>query len=162
MVLLGKLALSTNAFLVDTDTMQLETEAITTATTIGQSMLEKITVRQYDNNCPPGIDTLHASSLVAPQFLGIDAGETSDEDTTFSDIDDFKGFVDSVATPRFGMYYLTCRVYYANESSPYDSVYTATMLKRIDVVVSNSFMTNPSDPLKIPGPVTVSRYFAYK
>jgi hypothetical protein len=161
MVLLGKLALSTNAFLADTDTLQLESEAVTTATTIGQSAIEKILVRGFDHNYPGDNDTVTTAMFVSPGSLGRDAGEMAGCDTTFNDIDDFMGFTDSVSTPRLGTYYVTCSVYYVRESSPYDSVGTATFLKRVDVSVTSSYMINPNDPLKLPVPIKVSRTIAY-
>ncbi len=161
MVLLGKLAISTNTFVTDTDTMQLQMEAVTTATSLGQSVLEKISVRGYDHNFPGGNDTVTALSFVPAAALGVDAGEVAGRDTTFNDVDDFKGFTDSVDTPRFGKFYVTCDVYYANETPPYDSTGTRTFLKRIDVSIRNVFMVDPDDPLKLPVPITVSRYIAY-
>lgn len=161
MVLLAKLALTTNSFLNDTDTLQLQSEAVTTATSIGQSMIEKISVRGYDQNFPGGDPTVLSASFVSSNSLGIDFGETVGRDTTFNDIDDFKGFKDSVSTPRFGKYYMICRVYYVRETAPYDSIGSPSFLKRVDVSVTNSFLLDPNDPLKLSIPVAVSRYVAY-
>lgn len=161
LVLLGKLALSTNAFLGDSEVMQSQSEVITTASTIGQSTLEKIVVRGYDHNFPGDNDTVTTGSLVFASNLGVDAGEVAGKDTTFNDLDDFKGFSDSLVTPRFGKFFISCKVYYTNEASPYDSTGSRTFLKRVDVTVNNSYMVNPNDPLKLSAPITVSRYVAY-
>lgn len=161
LVLLGRLALSTNAFLGDNEVIQLQSEVITTATTIGQSTLEKIIVRGFDHNFPGNNDTVTASSFVLASNLGVDAGEIAGRDTTFNDLDDFKGFKDSIDTPRFGKFYIACKVYYTNETSPYDSTGNRSFLKRVDVTVDNKFMVNPNDPLKLAAPLTVSRYVAY-
>lgn len=162
MVLLGKLALSTNYFLADTDTLLLQAEAVSTATTIGQSTIEKIVVRGYDHNYPGDDDSVTVDMFVLPSQLGLDAGEIAGRDTMFNDIDDFKGFVDSVNTPRFGKFYVSTSVYYARETAPYDSINAKSFLKRVDVRVTNNYMINPDDPLKLQVPVTVSRYIAYK
>lgn len=162
MILLGKLALSTNSFFADSDTLQLQAEAVSTATTIGQSTIEKIVVRGYDHNYPGDDDTVDVSEFVLPGQLGRDTGELAGRDTMFNDIDDFRGFVDSVDTPRFGKFYISTSVYYTRETAPYDSINAQSFLKRIDVRVTNNYMIDPNDPLKLKVPVTVSRYIAYK
>lgn len=161
MVLLGKLALSTNTFFADNEVVLLEAEAVTTATSIGQSVLEKINVRQFDNNYPNGIDTLSSSLFVPAMSLGRDAGEPAGKDTTFNDIDDFDGFRDSVTTPRFGKFYVDCRVMYVAEVSPFDSSGVQTYLKKVNVTVTNSYLVDPANPLKLSVPLTVSRLIAY-
>jgi hypothetical protein len=161
LVLLGKLALSTNAFIADAETSQFEDETVATATSIGQGMLEKICVRGFDQNWPGGVDTITTAHLVSPLSLGVDAGENAVRDTTFNDVDDFRNYKDSVNTPRFGKFYVSCRVYYVRETAPYDSIAAKSFLKRVDVSMTNNFMTNPNDPLKLPVPLVVSRYVAY-
>jgi hypothetical protein len=161
MVLLGKLALSTNAFFADNEVVLHEAEAITTATSIGQSVLEKISVRQFDNNYPNGNDTLSSALFVPAVSLGRDAGELAGKDTMFNDIDDFKGFHDSVLTPRFGKFYMDCKVCYVSESSPFDSSGVQTYLKKVEVTVTNSYLVDPTNPLKLSVPLTVSRLIAY-
>ena len=160
LILLAKLTLTTNSMILDSETIQSESEAVTTAVGIGQGMLEKISVRGFDDNYP-GEDSVDVSLLVPPLSLGPDAGELATADTSFNDIDDFRGFRYSVTTPRFGKYLMTCRVYYVQETAPFDSVGSRTFLKRVDISVTNSYMTNPLDPLKLPVPMVVSRYFGY-
>lgn len=161
LVLLAKLSLSTNTFLGDMETSQYQDETMATATSIGQGMLERICVRGFDQNWPGGVDTITTAQLVSPFSLGVDAGESALHDTTFNDIDDFRNYKDSVITPRFGKFYLSCRVYYTRETAPYDSIGVRSFLKRIDVSVTNAFMINPNDPLKLPVPLVVSRYVTY-
>ena len=161
LVLLAKLSLSTNVFLGDTETSQYQDETIATATSIGQGMLERICVRGFDQNWPGGVDTITTAQLVSPFSLGVDAGENAAHDTTFNDIDDFRNYRDSVVTPRFGKFHVRCGVYYVRETAPYDSIAARSFLKRIDVSVTNEFMVDPNDPLKLPVPLVVSRYVAY-
>jgi hypothetical protein len=161
MVLLGKLALSTNAFFADNEVVLHQAEAVTTATSIGQSALEKISVRQYDNNYPNGNDTLSSSFFVPANTLGRDLGELAGKDTMFNDIDDFKGFRDSVVTPRFGKFYVDCSVCYVAETSPFDSSGVQAYLKKVEVTVTNSYLIDPTNPLKLSSPLRVSRLIAY-
>lgn len=159
--LLLRLALSTNTLFLDTGTMQEQNEAIATATSIGQEMIEQITTRGYDEEFPGGNLVDSADAFVPPSLLGRDPGESSGADTSFDDIDDFKGFTDSVDTPRLGKFYRTCEVVYVAENSPFDVVARQTFLKRIEVSVTNTRMIDPNDPLKLKGPIVLNRIVTY-
>lgn len=159
--LLLKLALSTNALFLDTGSMQEQNEAVAAATSLGQGMIDRIMTRGYDEEFPGGDFVDSADVFVSPSLLGRDAGETAGRDTTFDDIDDFKGFVDSVDTPRLGKFYRTCDVAYVAENTPFDVVAKQTFLKRIEVAITNSRMIDPNDPLKLKGPIVLHRIVTY-
>lgn len=159
--LLVRLALSTNTLFLDVGTMQLENEAIATATSLGQSMIEGIITRGYDHEYPGGELLDSANVFTQATLLGPDLGEIAGRDSTYNDIDDFRGYADSVVTPRLGTFHRSCRVYYVRESTPFDSSSVQTFLKRIDVRVTNSTMIDPNDPLKLKDPLLVSRLVTY-
>jgi hypothetical protein len=158
-MLIGKLVVSGNETLSIGQGMVLESEAIATATGIGQSMLERVTCRDYDNSIPPHMSPNRNS--LAP--IGLDAGEIAGKDTTFNDIDDYNGFVDTVMTPRFGKYLVSCSVYFVNENAPYNSTGAKALMKRIDIRVDNHYMVDPtgSDPDKLVAPLSLYQIVSY-
>jgi hypothetical protein len=160
MALLGKLVLSANNVIGNAEVDTLESEAINTATAIGQGMIERIVVKGYDHNFFGGKDTV---ATAFASTLGRDGvGEVAGKDTTFNDVDDYKGFQDSVATPRIGKFYVTCSVCYVNETSPFDSTATRTFMKRVTVSVTSNFLVDPSDPRKLNAAITLSKLIAYR
>ena len=163
LVLLAKLALSGNALLLDNQVMIWQTEAIETATGIGQSTIEKIEVRGYDEKAKGGSDTVQTSTFSTT--LGPDAalGDTVGKPSSYDDIDDFDGFTDSISTPRFGKFYVSCDVNYANVTSPYGTTASKTFMKRIDVTITNSFLVDASDQSrKLTSGITLSKFISYR
>lgn len=160
MALLGKLVLSANGVIGNAEVDTLESEAITTAAGIGQGMLDRIAVRGYDHNFFGGVDTI---ATAFTSSLGRDgAGEVAGRDTTFNDVDDYLGFQDSVATPRFGKFFMTCNVSYVNETPPFSTTASRTLMKKISVTVTNNFLVDPADPRKLSGGITLERLIAYR
>ncbi len=160
MALLGKLVLSANGVINNAEVDSLESESINTATAIGQGMIERIGVKGYDDVFFGGIDT---AATAFKATLGRDGvGEVAGKDTTFDDMDDYAGFLDSVATPRFGKFYLSCGVCYVNATAPFDSTSTQTFMKRIRVTVTNSYLVDPADPRKLSGGITMYKLVAYR
>jgi hypothetical protein len=145
----------------DTKVAILENEAIACATSIGQSMMERIGVKGFDHNFAGGVDTAAAAFAGT---LGFDSGEVAGNDTTFNDVDDYNGYSEIVSTPRFGNFVITCSVAYANENHPYSTTMTRTFLKRIDVSITNTFMvdTNDSHKIKLTSPIVLSKYISYR
>jgi hypothetical protein len=158
-LLIGKLVLSGNESVTIGQGMVTESEAIATATGIGQSMLERITCRSYDDS----VARYSSPDRSSFRTIGLDAGEIAGKDTSFDDIDDYNGFVDSVSTPRFGKYFVSCKVYFVNETAPYDSTASKTYTKRVDILVNNTFMvdTTGKDPDKLTGPLSLYQVVTY-
>lgn len=156
----GKLVVSSNEMKSDRDVTVMETEAITTAASLANSMLDRATVKRFDEKVLPGNSPSDSSAFSLP--IGLDGTEVSGRDSTFDDIDDYNGYKDSVATPRFGKFYISCSVYYVNETEPFDSVGVRKFMKNIDVSVSNNFMVDATNPLKLPVAVRMSRLVSYR
>lgn len=160
MALLGRVMISTNSVITSGEVDELTNEAIMTATGVGQAMVDRIVIKGFDHNCFGGIDT---SATAFSAILGRDgAGEVIGRDTTFNDIDDYKGFIDSSATPRLGKFYVTCDVHYVNETPPFDSTGIRTYMKRINVRVTNSYMVEAGNPQKLGSGLTLSRLVVYR
>lgn len=147
MMLLGKLVVSSNETVAMNQATITESECIGSATAIGQSMIEKILVKNFDDS----VATAGTPDSTKFSLIGLDPGEVAGNPLTFNDFDDYNGYVDSVDTPRYGKFYLTTRVYYVSSVAPYDYSVTKTYAKRIEVEVDNKFMVDLTgkDPEKL-------------
>src|SRR5437773_1341328 len=89
----------------------LGTEASSTATALGQEMIEQIITRKFDEKkCGAGEFTQVATDFSTT--LGPDSGEVTTNLNTLDDVDDFNGYRAVVLTPRLGNFVDTCKVYY--------------------------------------------------
>lgn len=119
-----------------TSTM-IENETIITATSVGQSIIDEISMKAFDEGTVDNF-ILTTSQLTPVASLGIDASE--DNVKKYDDIDDYRNYKRIDYLPRLGMFTTFVCVKYANTAT-LDSIQTPTFLKRIDVsVVINSGM----------------------
>jgi hypothetical protein len=115
----------------------IENETIITATSVGQSIIDEISMKAFDERTVD-IFRLTTSQLTPVASLGIDASE--DNVKKYDDIDDYRNYKRIDYLPRLGMFTTFVCVKYANTAT-LDSIQTPTFLKRIDVsVVINSGM----------------------
>ncbi len=125
----------------------MNSEATITGTAIGQAEIEQIALKRFDQNLPPPLSTDSVGVLTSPADLGPDPGENPDSASTFNDIDDYNGYIDSVYTPRFGYFKRTCSVYYVTATDPDANAETQTFIKRIDIEVYNPYIPAPNHEL---------------
>ena len=147
LTILASVTISANQLLLNqTDTVY-GSEAMITGTAIGQAMIEEITVKYFDHNVLPPLATDSASAFTPPDQLGPDASDVPGVDTTYDDISDYNGFVDSVSTPRLGYFRRVCSVYYVDGNG--DSSTVQTFYKKIVVVVANPYISTPAHTLEL-------------
>lgn len=119
-------------------------EAVIVATGIGESFIEKIQKKAFDENT---VSTAFSStdSLTVFNSFGYDTGEYAIE--TFDDIDDFHNY-SITQTNKLGTFSIGIRVYYINKINPDVVSATPTFLKRFDVHVTNTYLafTEGSSP----------------
>ena len=133
------------------------TEASETATAIAQEMIEEISVRRFDQRwSAPGQFQYDSTKFTSADSLGRDAGEAADSVQNFSDVDDFKGYSVSKATPHIGSFAVSCNVYYVLEDAPDVQINHQSFLKRLDVKVKNPFVMSPDSS------VTMSKVISYR
>lgn len=132
------LALSINRNITEQYTDNYDNEAVVTASSIGQSILETIQVKAYDENTVSS-DIYYSSQLSTP--LGTESGESSD--TLFDDIDDYDNYQSTIQMTRLDSFRVSVDVYYINQSNPDIAVTSPTFSKRIDVEVNNTYLENP-------------------
>lgn len=127
-------------------------EAIIVATGLGQSIIEEIHTKAFDENTIlSAVDTV--VDLTLPNLLSYDSGEGLnnengyakthgyDAGTTFDDIDDYNGFSRDYSDKLLGNFNSKVEVYYIKPSSPYFKSTTRTFTKRVDVTMSNPYLT---------------------
>lgn len=118
-------------------------EAVISATGIGQSIIDEIQTKAFDEQTVlfPQDD---ASGLTAAADLGPDPGETSY--TLFNDIDDYNEYSRVDSLDKLGNFYTSVEVYYVNSASPNLKTTVKNFTKRVDVFVTTFLLM---DTLKL-------------
>jgi MSHA pilin protein MshD len=109
-------------------------------TGIGQSMLEEILTKSFDENTITS-SVNHSDSLTSVGSLGKDAGENSS--LKYDDVDDYKNFTRSDTLENLGVFTTTVSCCYVNEANTDLKSYSQTFLKRIDVSVTGENLKAP-------------------
>lgn len=148
LLVIGGLVLLTFAMLTfytsegNTTTMTIFNEALITATGIGQTVIEEMALKAFDENT---IDQIVDSpdSLTLPLDLGPDSTPV-DEITIdlYDDIDDFNGYTRTDSLARLGRFNVKVSVSYVKYEQPDSVVYSRTFYKQAEVTVTNDFMVD--------------------
>lgn len=137
MALLGAMSLMIyNSFNSKTD-FGLYNEAYITASGIGQSMIDKILTKSFDQKSI-GKSFTTPDSLTVVGSLGPDAGESSVN--LYNDIDDFKNYVQLDTMSVLTVFRTRVDVRYAQKFNPGTNSNVRTFTKRIDVFVTNTYL----------------------
>ncbi|MEW5843462.1 MAG: hypothetical protein AB1775_09385 [Bacteroidota bacterium] len=143
MVLLGLLALTFyNSYNTKTD-LDIYNQAIITASGIGQSMIDEIQAKAFDEKTVSK-RVNNVSQLTAVGALGPDSGETSP--ANYDDIDDYKNYMRLDTLNTLGVFTTRVDVNYAVKLNPNQTSSSQTFAKRIDVFVTNTYL---KDTLKL-------------
>lgn len=118
-------------------TWELNNEAVFTATGIGQSLLQEIELKAFDENTI-SVRRTSTDSLTTTAHIGKDSGESVD--STFDDFDDYNGYVKTNTLERLGVFTANIDVYYVTTMSPEVKSVNRTFSKRIDIYVSNQYL----------------------
>lgn len=114
-------------------------EATITATGIGQSLIDEIQVKAFDEKTV-GTSISTPDSLTPSGSLGKDTGETLL--THFDDVDDFHNYTRTDSLSRLGAFNSKVTVSYVQKFTPEVKTTTRTFSKRIDVFVMNQALTD--------------------
>ncbi len=173
MILLGTLALSVNTTLINSSTTSLEMEAGLDALSYGQSLLDEILSKEFDENTI-NQRVFSYSSMTPISQLGPDAGESftlPDSSATdnfqsklmYDDVDDYLNYRRIVRNSRLDNFTLTVVVDYVNEDTPDNPTTSQTFYKRVTVSISNPYMVKDSQgnvfPLVMRDLAVYRRYF---
>ncbi len=137
--LLGGLILNLNQTNTNSSSEIYDNEAVITGTGIGQSMLNQIMTKAFDEKTVKG-SVSNLANLTPPGSLGKDPGESIP--TQFDDIDDYDNYSTAITVGRLGNFNVSVHVYYVSYSNPDLKSLAATFLKRIDVTVTNPLLAD--------------------
>ncbi len=173
MILLGTLALSVNTTLMNSSTTSLEMEAGLDALSYGQSLLDEILSKEFDEKTI-NERAFSYSDITPIAQLGPDAGESfplPDSSATdnfksklkYDDVDDYLNYTRVVKNPRLDYFTLTVNIQYVNEDAPDNLTTSPTFYKRVTVSISNPYMVKNSSgtvfPLVMRDLAVYRRYF---
>lgn len=134
-ILFSYLILSFNNASIIQLNMSLENEAIISATAVGQSIIEEIQTRAYDETT---VSNYVGDTDDLSKQLGKDMGEATPNQ--FDDIDDFNDINRTETLGRLGDFTARIKVYYVNRNNPNSKSFSPTFSKRIDVTVKNLYL----------------------
>ncbi|MFA5805997.1 MAG: hypothetical protein WC879_15275 [Melioribacteraceae bacterium] len=123
-------------------------QALITGTGIGQSIIDEIQTRSFDQKTVTKAIT-STDSLTAVGSLGPESGETSV--TKFNDADDYKNYVRLDTLGVMGIFKTQVNINYATKMNPDLNSLSKTFTKRIDVFVTNTYL---QDTLKLKHVIT--------
>ena len=120
-------------------TMTIDNEAVIAATGLGQTVIEKLTSKSFDEKV---IDRYHevADSMTSPQYLGPEDDET--DVTMFDDFDDFNNYSENNTLIRLGDFHVSVVVNYVHKENADSAVNVRTFYKMATVSVSNPYLFN--------------------
>ena len=137
LVLFSLLAVNVNKSIVNSDLQTSNSEYMATATSLGQSLINKINTKSFDQGTV-GNPVFNANLLTAANALGPETGETP---ATYNDVDDYNNFTEADSTPRAGVFNIRVTVNYVDDTNPNTILTAATSrTKRIQVAVTSQFM----------------------
>lgn len=148
LLVIGGLVLLTFAMLTfytsegNTTTMTIFNEALITATGIGQTVIEEMAQKAFDENT---IDQVVDSpdSLTLPADLGPDSAPVNEITIDlYDDLDDYNGYTRTDSLSRLGNFHVKVSVSYVKYEQPDSIVYTRTFYKQAEVTVTNEFMVD--------------------
>lgn len=175
--MLSMLALNVNRTMFGSLILGLEMEATLNALSIGQSMLDEIVQKNFDEKTINKV-AYGTSEITAPGSLGPESGEAiSGYDsaytsggafydyksrTQFDDVDDYKGYMRKVWDSRLGYFTVRDSILYASESDPNATSSSATFYKRIVVVVEHPNLPRAADTGTVSLPIILRDLKVYR
>ena len=139
LIIFGFFTLNTNRIYNQQYSDAFGTSAIVTASGLGQSMLEEIISRHYD-------ETTISESVALPDLLtaavglGPDAGENSY--IAYDDVDDYDAYFKTDTLSGFGAFDTRVAVNYVQYYDPETPVLASTFYKTIHVAVANAYLAD--------------------
>jgi hypothetical protein len=128
--------------------LSINSEALTTAVTIGQSMINLVQSRAFDEKTISQA-VYSVDSLTLKDSFGPEAGETTV--TQFDDVNDFDNYECYDTLDVFGIFKTRVTVNYVTKMNPDVISAGRTFTKIVDVVVTNQYL---ADTLKLKHVVT--------
>ncbi len=168
--LMSVLSLNLNRMMFSSLLLGLEMEAMTNAISVGQSMLDEILSKSFDEKTANG-GRLYDPSQATPlamfgpegseeEITGIDTMNVSK--TRFDDVDDYHLYRRKVWDPRLGWFFVIDSVHYVHEEIPDVRTSSQTFYKSITVAVWNSQLPKVSDNSSEVRPIVLRDIAVYR
>lgn len=178
--MLSILALSFNRTMYTSLQLGLEMQATLNALAIGQSMMDEILTKEFDEKTTDGKIAYEYGDVTSPGSLGPDGSEViSGYDTSFTsgtvftdfksksqfdDVDDYHLYTRKVYDPRLGYFEIVDTIGYISEFEPTRDTTAQTFYKKIVVVVTHPNLpkaldTNKTQPIILRDIAIYRRYF---
>ena len=151
LLLVSIFILSGNQLITANSTVAEQGEAVLTAFSMAQSVIDEAKSKSFDEKAIAG--TVAVSDSLS-STLGVDAGEsitTPDTQTEsgfssgthFDDFDDYNGYSRTVSTPRGAGYHVSVAVDYVAETNPDSTIAGKSFCKIMSVIVTSPYFTSP-------------------
>ncbi len=136
LVLFSILIINVNRSISGSEDQEISTEFISTATAVGQSLINEISAKSFDESTTTN-PTADINLLTHADLLGPESGETLE---SFNDVDDYNNYFKIEQTPRTGNFDVNVDVNYVNEGNFSSIINTVSRVKRVRVAVKSTFM----------------------
>ena len=175
--MLSMLALNVNRTVYGSLILGLEMEATLNGLSIGQSMLDEVLQKNFDQKTINKIaysysDITPAGSLgpgSTEAISGFDSAYTSggtfhdfQSKSKFNDVDDYKGYKRKVWDSRLGYFEVTDSVKYVKELEPNTASSSATFYKMVVVVVRHPNLPRATDTSSTSMPIVLRDVSVYR
>ena len=121
--------------------MTLFNESLITSTGIAQTVIEELSMRNFDELTITNVfDTPDSLTLAA--YLGVDGSENKDSLNDFDDVDDFNGYERIDSLDRLGNFRISVAVSYVGYENPDSAVNVRTFYKMATVSVGNDYLVD--------------------
>lgn len=117
--------------------ISINNEAIITGTGIAQSLFDEIQGKAFDENTT-------TASVSDPNDLSSSPGKDPGESlrSSFDDVDDYSAYATNDTLNKLGVFHSDIDVHYVSASDPDVNSYTRTFAKRVDITVTNNYLTD--------------------
>lgn len=175
---LSVLSLSLNRTMFGSSQLGYELEATLNALSIGQSMLDEIMTKSFDEKTTAGKIAYNYTQITPYGSLGPETGEAiSGVDSAytsggvfhdyqsksrFNDVDDYHLYRRRAFDPRMGYFSVFDSIIYVSEFKPSKDTTHATFYKKIVVVVSHSSLPRAKDTDSTSAPIIVRDIAVYR
>lgn len=175
--MLSMLALNVNRTMYGSVILGLEMEATLNALSIGQSMLDEVMQKNFDEKTINKV-AYNYTEITQPAYLGPETGQSiSGVDSAytaedgfhdfkskqrFNDVDDYNAYHRRVWDSRMGYFDVTDSVKYVKETAPNTESPTATFYKVVVVVVRHPNLPRPNDTTSTSLPIVLRDVSVYR
>jgi len=175
---LSILSLSLNRTMFGSSQLGYELEATLNGLTVGQSMLDEIMSKNFDEKTAHGVVAYNPTEITQYGHLGPESGEAISgidsaytsggvfhdfqSKTKFNDVDDYHLYHRKVFDPRMGYFDVVDSVQYISEFVPTRDTTSATFYKKIVVVVRHPSLPKAHDTDSLSVPIIVRDIAVYR